>query len=126
MPIIESHAFLNTHERKFELSIDDVFTNKEGVMSKMRVKASATVQVSTNVRLANVAAEHLLHKPEEEIDSIARNILEGTVRTYVHDKGFYAVEKSIPVTQKAIREMAMVDLMSIGIEVIGLTIHEVR
>lgn len=73
-----------------------------------------------------VAAEHLLDKTDEEIDRIATNVIEGTVRGFFNDMGVEVVEQDLKEFQKGIGAMASIDLMNIGIEVIDLVIHEVR
>jgi uncharacterized membrane protein YqiK len=73
-----------------------------------------------------VAAEHLLDKTDEEIDRIATNVIEGTVRGFFNDMGVEVVEQDLKEFQKGIDAMASIDLMNIGIEVIDLVIHEVR
>lgn len=126
VPIIEAHAFLPIHERKLDISMDDVHTFRQGVRTKARVKVTATVQISAKSKAVMVAAENLLDKSDEEIDRIATNVIEGTIRGSFNDKGVDVVEQDLKGFQKGCIAMASVDLMSIGIEVIDLAIHEVR
>jgi flotillin len=116
MPIVEQYAFLPLDVRTLELDLDDVAVDTAGGPRKARVKATAMFKISSEPTALDAAAEHLLGKPDGEIDKIASTILEGALRGLLASMAFEKVGSDRDAVALGIQQRAGSDLIGMGLE----------
>jgi flotillin len=126
VPIIESYEFLPLDVRALEFDLDDVRTVSNGEERKAHLVATAQVKIASEPSGLKVAAEHLLGKPDEEIDKIAHKMFEGSLRTIFRDTAFEELDKSRDTMAMMVQQIAAQDLLNIGIEIRGFQVHDCR
>jgi flotillin len=124
MPIIEEYAFLPLDVRTLELDLDNVAVDTAGGPRKARVKATAMFKISSEPAALDAAAEHLLGKPDAEIEGIARTIIEGALRGLLSSMAFEKVGPDRDAIALGIQQRAGSDLMGMGLEVRSFVFKE--
>ena len=125
-PIIESYAFLPLDVRGLDYDLDDVRTISNGEERRAHLVASAQVKITSEPSGLKVAAEHLLGKPDEEIDRIARSMLEGGLRTMFREHAFEELDKDRDMMSALIQRTAAQEMLNIGLEIRGFQVHDLR
>jgi len=123
-PVIEQYAFLPLDVRTLEIGFDDVTVDTAGGPRKARVKATAMYKIGSDPAVLDAAAEHLLGKPDVEIERIARDILEGALREMLSTMDFEKVRTDRDAVALGIHQRASDTLMNMGLEIRAFTFKE--
>lgn len=127
VPVIECYEFLPLDVRNIALELDEVRVSGEGgTPERVRLKASALVKVSSEPSGLDVAAEHLLHKSDAEINEIARSTMEGVARTTLRSATYHELDMDREDWAARIGMLVNRDLNNVGIEVRAFVIHDVH
>jgi flotillin len=78
-------------------------------------------KISSEPAALDIAAEHLLGKPDAELDGIARTILEGALRGQLSSMAFEKVGSDRDAVALGIQQRAASDLAGLGLEVKSFT-----
>ena len=124
MPIVEQYAFLPLDVRTLEFDLDDAAVDTAGGPKRARVKASAMFKIGSDAAVLDVAAEHLLGKPDDEIDRIARDILEGGLREMLASMDFEKLRTDRDAVALEIQQRTCSTLKNMGLEVRAFTFRE--
>lgn len=124
MPVIEQYAFLPLDVRTLDIDLDNVTVDTAAGPRKARVKATAMFKISSEPTALDAAAEHLLGKPDAEIEGIARTILEGALRGLLSSMAFEKVGSDRDAVALGIQQRAGSDLMGMGLEVRSFVFKE--
>ena len=127
LPVIECYEYLPLDVRNIAMELDDVrVTGEGGTPERVRLKTSALVKVSSEPSGLNVAAEHLLHKSDADINEIARSTTEGVMRTILRSATYHELDMDREDWATRIGMLANRDLNNVGIEVRAFVIHDVH
>jgi flotillin len=126
VPLLESYAFLPLDVRTITLDLKNVPINVENTRSKINIKCTAQVKISSDPRILDTAAEHLLNKPDEEINEIARKTLKGHVRGICALMKFKEIDADRDMMAGKIQMFADKDLKNMGLEIRSFVIQEVE
>jgi flotillin len=108
------------------LELRNVTVDAENTRSKINMKCTAQVKISNDPRILDTAAEHLLNKPDEEINEIAEKTLKG------HIRGICAVMKLMEIETDRDKMAAMIqtwadkDLKNMGLEIRSFVIEDIQ
>lgn len=122
MPLIHKAGKLKLVARQIPVSLPDAVTS-QGL--KVKVEGVATFKIGRDVESIRLAAERFLDASDQEIDSIVRNILEGSLRAIV---GTLTIEDLISDRQKLlaqVQEAAAGDLSTSGLVLDSFTIQSI-
>jgi flotillin len=123
MPLIHKSGKLKLVARQIPVSLPDAVTS-QGL--KVKVEGVATFKIGRDVESIRLAAERFLDASDEQIDSIVRNILEGSLRAIV---GTLTIEDLISDRQKLlaqVQEAAAGDLTTSGLVLDSFTIQSIN
>ena len=123
MPLIHKAGKLKLVARQIPVSLPDAVTS-QGL--KVKVEGVATFKIGRDVESIRLAAERFLDASDDEIDSIVRNILEGSLRAIV---GTLTIEDLISDRQKLLQQVADAakgDLATSGLEIDSFTIQSIN
>jgi len=126
LPIIESYEFLPLDVRTLDIHVDDIVTDVVRSGAKINIKSVTQVKVSSDSESLKVAAEHLLHKSNAEIDEIALKTLEGHVRGVCATMTIEAINSDRDTISGKIQTMATSDLKNMGIDIRSFVIKEIE
>ena len=124
MPIVEQYAFLPLEVRTLEFDLDSVTVDTIGGPRKARIRATAMYKIGSDPAVLEIAAEQLLGKPDEEIEKIARDILEGAIRELLTSLDFEKVSNDRDAVALGIHQRASSTLMNMGLEIRAFTFKE--
>lgn len=122
MPLIHKAGRLKLVARQIPVSLPDAVTS-QGL--KVRVEGVATFKIGRDVESIRLAAERFLDASDQEIDSIVRNVLEGSLRAIV---GTLTIEDLISDRQKLlaqVQDAAAGDLTTSGLALDSFTIQSI-
>ena len=122
IPFLEKVQFMDLSNRVINIRVENA-PNKDGVMTT--VEGVANTKFSSDKALLEIAVERFLGKPEEEVDRIIFQNLEGHLRSVV---GKMTIEDLIGDKQKlnqAVLEDASEDFKKLGISVDSLNIQNI-
>ncbi|MBA3959904.1 MAG: hypothetical protein H0X60_05865 [Chloroflexi bacterium] len=122
MPLIHKAGRLKLVARQIPVSLPDAVTS-QGL--KVRVEGVATFKIGRDVESIRLAAERFLDASDTEIDSIVRNVLEGSLRAIV---GTLTIEDLISDRQKLlaqVQDAAAGDLTTSGLALDSFTIQSI-
>ena len=126
VPIIESYEFLPLDVRTLDVNVNDIVTDVATSGAKINIRSVTQVKVSSESSSLKVAAEHLLHKSNAEINEIALKTLEGHVRGVCATMTIEAINSDRDTISQKIQKMAAQDLMNMGIEIRSFVIKEIE
>jgi flotillin len=126
VPIIESYEYLPLDVRTLDVGVSDIVTDVNTSGAKINIKSVTQVKVSSEESSLKVAAEHLLHKSNAEINEIALKTLEGHVRGVCATMTIEAINSDRDTISQKIQKMAAQDLMNMGIEIRSFVIKEIE
>ncbi len=126
LPIIEAYEFLPLDVRTLDIHVDDIVTDVVRSGAKINIKSVTQVKVSSEAESLKVAAEHLLHKSNAEIDEIALKTLEGHVRGVCATMTIEAINSDRDTISGKIQTMATSDLKNMGIDIRSFVIKEIE
>lgn len=125
-PIVEEYAFIPLDVRNLELELKGVQTNTAARGAEVDVEAVAQVKVSNDSELLEVAAGHLLHKTDAEIDEIASKAVEGQFYLVFSKLTLEQMNSDREGTALQVQEKAAAVLEGMGMEILSLAIKKME
>jgi flotillin len=123
MPLIHRVGRLKLTVRQIDVRLADAVTS-QGI--KVAVQGVATFKIGRDVESLRNAAERFLDARDEHVDSIVKNVLEGSLRSIV---GRLTIEELIMDRQKLqqeVQDAAKGDLASTGLQIDAFTIQSIN
>jgi flotillin len=120
MPLINRVGRLKLTARQIGVQLTDAVTS-QGI--KVQVQGVATFKIGRDVESLRNAAERFLDAKPEQVDSIVKNVLEGSLRSIV---GTLTIEELIRDRQKLLQQVqdaAKGDLATSGLQIDAFTIQ---
>lgn len=121
-PVVHKVGRLKLTARQIEVRLQDAVTS-QGI--KVAVQGVATFKIGRDVESLRNAAERFLDARDEHIDSIVKNVLEGSLRSIV---GRLTIEELIMDRQKLqqeVQDAAKGDLATTGLHIDAFTIQSI-
>ena len=122
MPLIHRVGRLKLTVRQIDVVLGDAVTS-QGI--KVKVQGVATFKIGRDVESLRNVAERFLDAKDEHVDSIVKNVLEGSLRSIV---GRLTIEELIMDRQKLqqeVQDAAKGDLSSSGLQIDAFTIQSI-
>ena len=122
MPLVHRVGRLKLTVRQIDVVLGDAVTS-QGI--KVKVQGVATFKIGRDVESLRNAAERFLDAKDEHVDSIVKNVLEGSLRSIV---GRQTIEELIMDRQKLqqeVQDAAKGDLSSSGLQIDAFTIQSI-
>lgn len=122
LPLIHKVGRLKLTARQISVALPDAVTS-QGI--KVAVQGVATFKIGRDVESIRNAAERFLDSKEEQVDSIVKNVLEGSLRSIV---GTLTIEELIMDRQKLLQQVqdsAKGDLATSGLQIDAFTIQSI-
>jgi flotillin len=123
MPLVHRVGRLKLTVRQIDVRLADAVTS-QGI--KVAVQGVATFKIGRDVESLRNAAERFLDARDEHVDSIVKNVLEGSLRSIV---GRLTIEELIMDRQKLqqeVQDAAKGDLASTGLQIDAFTIQSIN
>ena len=120
MPLVNRIGRLKLTARQIGVQLTDAVTS-QGI--KVQVQGVATFKIGRDVESLRNAAERFLDAKPEQVDSIVKNVLEGSLRSIV---GTLTIEELIRDRQKLLQQVqdaAKGDLATSGLQIDAFTIQ---
>ena len=120
MPLLNRVGRLKLTARQINVQLSDAVTS-QGI--KVQVQGVATFKIGRDVESLRNAAERFLDAKPEQVDSIVKNVLEGSLRSIV---GTLTIEELIRDRQKLMQQVqdaAKGDLATSGLQIDAFTIQ---
>ena len=121
-PLVNRVGTLKLTARQIIAQVPDAVTS-QGI--KVNVQGVATFKIGRDVESIRNAAERFLEARDEQIDSIVKNVLEGSLRAIV---GTLTIEELIMDRQKLLQQVqdsAKGDLATSGLQIDAFTIQSI-
>jgi flotillin len=126
MPIVEDVAYLPLDVRKITLDLKKIHMDVERSNKLVDVKITAFIKISSQSDLLHTAAEQLLGKTDDEINSIAREILETHLEGMLATIDIKTLKTDRDLVATRIQATAAADLMNMGLEIRSFAISNIR
>ncbi len=123
LPLIHKVGKLKLTARQISVVLPDAVTS-QGI--KVAVQGVATFKIGRDVESIRNAAERFLDARDEQVDSIVKNVLEGSLRSIV---GTLTIEELIMDRQKLLQQVqdsAKGDLATSGLQIDAFTIQSIN
>jgi flotillin len=123
LPLIHKVGRLKLTARQIAVALPDAVTS-QGI--KVAVQGVATFKIGRDVESIRNAAERFLEARDEQVDSIVKNVLEGSLRSIV---GTLTIEELIMDRQKLLQQVqdsAKGDLATSGLQIDAFTIQSIN
>ena len=120
MPLLNRVGRMKLTARQINVQLSDAVTS-QGI--KVQVQGVATFKIGRDVESLRNAAERFLDAKPEQVDSIVKNVLEGSLRSIV---GTLTIEELIRDRQKLLQQVqdaAKGDLATSGLQIDAFTIQ---
>src|ERR1700716_260094 len=120
MPLLNRVGRVKLTARQINVQLSDAVTS-QGI--KVQVQGVATFKIGRDVESLRNAAERFLDAKPEQVDSIVKNVLEGSLRSIV---GTLTIEELIRDRQKLLQQVqdaAKGDLATSGLQIDAFTIQ---
>ncbi|HVH62860.1 MAG TPA: SPFH domain-containing protein [Candidatus Dormibacteraeota bacterium] len=120
MPLVNRVGRMKLTARQIGVQLNDAVTS-QGI--KVQVQGVATFKIGRDVESLRNAAERFLDAKPEQVDSIVKNVLEGSLRSIV---GTLTIEELIRDRQKLLQQVqdaAKGDLATSGLQIDAFTIQ---
>ncbi|HKW71200.1 MAG TPA: SPFH domain-containing protein [Candidatus Dormibacteraeota bacterium] len=120
LPLVNRVGKLKLTARQIAVQLTDAVTS-QGI--KVQVQGVATFKIGRDVESLRNAAERFLDAKPEQVDSIVKNVLEGSLRSIV---GTLTIEELIRDRQKLLQQVqdaAKGDLATSGLQIDAFTIQ---
>jgi flotillin len=125
VPIFEDYAFLPLNIRTIEIAVNDIMTDVTGKKNKINLKGAGQFKVGSDEVSLETAAEVLLHKTDEDINSMARTTFEGHVRSVFPSMTIEAVDATRDELAHTIQQLVDKDLKNMGMTVLSFVIRDI-
>ena len=122
LPLVNRVGRLKLTARQISVQLTDAVTS-QGI--KVQVQGVATFKIGRDVESLRNAAERFLDAKPEQVDSIVKNVLEGSLRSIV---GTLTIEELIRDRQKLLQQVqdaAKGDLATSGLQIDAFTIQSI-
>ena len=122
LPLVHKVGRLKLTARQISVALPDAITS-QGI--KVAVQGVSTFKIGRDVESIRNAAERFLDSKEEQVDSIVKNVLEGSLRSIV---GTLTIEELIMDRQKLLQQVqdsAKGDLATSGLQIDAFTIQSI-
>lgn len=122
LPLVHKVGRMKLTARQISVALPDAVTS-QGI--KVAVQGVATFKIGRDVESIRNAAERFLDAKDEQVDSIVKNVLEGSLRSIV---GTLTIEELIMDRQKLLQQVqdsAKGDLATSGLQIDAFTIQSI-
>ena len=123
LPLIHKVGKLKLTARQINVALSDAVT-RQGI--KVAVQGVATFKVGADDESIRNAAERFLEARDEEVDSIVKNVLEGSLRSIVGTLTVEELNLDRQKFQQAVQDAASGDLATSGLQIDSFTIQAIR
>jgi flotillin len=123
LPLIHKVGRMKLTARQIGVALPDAVTS-QGI--KVAVQGVATFKIGRDVESIRNAAERFLDAQDQQVDSIVKNVLEGSLRSIV---GTLTIEELIMDRQKLLQQVqdsAKGDLATSGLQIDAFTIQSIN
>lgn len=122
LPLVNKVGRLHLSARQINVQLSDAVT-KQGI--KCAVQGVATVKIGSDEESIRAAAERFLER-EDQIDSIVKNVLEGSLRSIVGTLTVEELNYDRAKFQQEVQGAARSDLATSGLTIDNFTIQAIR
>jgi flotillin len=122
-PLVNKVGKLKLTARQINVNLADAVT-RQGI--KVAVQGVATFKIGADNESIRNAAERFLEAREEEVDSIVKNVLEGSLRSIVGTLTVEELNLDRMKFQQAVQDAAKGDLATSGLQIDSFTIQAIR
>jgi len=122
LPLVNKVGRLHLSARQINIQLSDAVT-KQGI--KVAVQGVATVKIGSDEESIRAAAERFLER-EDQIDSIVKNVLEGSLRSIVGTLTVEELNYDRAKFQQEVQSAARSDLATSGLTIDNFTIQAIR
>src|SRR5262245_29641861 len=123
LPLIHKVGKLKLTARQINVQLADAVT-RQGI--KVAVQGVATFKIGADDESIRNAAERFLEAQEQEVDSIVKNVLEGSLRSIVGTLTVEELNLDRQKFQQAVQDAAKGDLATSGLQIDSFTIQAIR
>jgi flotillin len=122
-PLVNKVGRLKLTARQINVNLSDAVT-RQGI--KVAVQGVATFKIGADDESIRNAAERFLEAKDEEVDSIVKNVLEGSLRSIVGTLTVEELNLDRQKFQQAVQDAAKGDLATSGLQIDSFTIQAIR
>jgi flotillin len=122
-PLVNKVGKLKLTARQIPVNLSDAVT-RQGI--KVAVQGVATFKIGADNDSIRNAAERFLEARDEEVDSIVKNVLEGSLRSIVGTLTVEELNLDRMKFQQAVQDAAKGDLATSGLQIDSFTIQAIR
>ena len=123
LPLVHKVGKLKLTARQINVNLADAVT-RQGI--KVAVQGVATFKIGADDESIRNAAERFLESQEEAVDSIVKNVLEGSLRSIVGTLTVEELNLDRMKFQQAVQDAAKGDLATSGLQIDSFTIQAIR
>jgi flotillin len=123
LPLIHKVGKLKLTARQINVNLADAVT-RQGI--KVAVQGVATFKIGADDESIRNAAERFLDSQAEQVDSIVKNVLEGSLRSIVGTLTVEELNLDRMKFQQAVQDAAKGDLATSGLQIDSFTIQAIR
>ena len=123
LPIIEDHASMPIRVQELVIEMDVDRAPVGAPEDRVPFKATVLYKVSSEPDRLNCACEHLLGKSPDEIDTMARTVIEGMTRSWLRYMMKEEFDRDWDLLSTSLMKASDAELMNIGYEVKSFKIH---
>ena len=123
LPLFHKVGKLKLTARQINVHLADA-VSRQGI--KVAVQGVATFKIGADDESIRNAAERFLDAQEEEVDSIVKNVLEGSLRSIVGTLTIEELNLDRQKFQQAVQDAAKGDLATSGLQIDSFTIQAIR
>ena len=123
LPLVHRVGTLKLTARQINVNLTDAVT-RQGI--KVAVQGVATFKIGADDESIQNAAERFLEAKDEEVDSIVKNVLEGSLRSIVGTLTVEELNLDRQKFQQAVQDAAKGDLATSGLQIDSFTIQAIR
>jgi len=123
MPLFHKVNKLKLTARQINVALADA-VSRQGI--KVAVQGVATFKIGADDEAIRNAAERFLEVGDDEVDSIVKNVLEGSLRSIVGTLTIEELNLDRQKFQQAVQDAARGDLATSGLQIDSFTIQAIR
>ncbi len=123
LPLVHKVGKLKLTARQINVNLADAVT-RQGI--KVAVQGVATFKIGADDESIRNAAERFLESQEDAVDSIVKNVLEGSLRSIVGTLTVEELNLDRMKFQQAVQDAAKGDLATSGLQIDSFTIQAIR
>ncbi|HET7473478.1 MAG TPA: SPFH domain-containing protein [Candidatus Limnocylindrales bacterium] len=123
LPLFHKIGKLKLTARQINVQLTDAVT-RQGI--KVAVQGVATFKIGADDESIRNAAERFLDAQEDQVDSIVKNVLEGSLRSIVGTLTVEELNLDRQKFQQAVQDAAKGDLATSGLQIDSFTIQAIR